>query len=46
MANFREWSSEENRGETKERAISASVSPKIERVLKDIAREQGQPDPF
>ena len=35
-----------NGAEAKERAISASVSPKIEKVLKDITREQGQPDPF
>jgi hypothetical protein len=35
-----------NRREAKERSISASVSPKIEKVLKDISKEQGQPDPF
>jgi len=36
----------ENRAEAKERAVSASVSPRVEKVYRDFAREQGQPDPF
>ena len=35
-----------NRAEAKEHAISASVSPKVERVIRDFSREHGQADPF
>jgi len=35
-----------NGAQAKERKISASVSPKIEKVKRDFAKKHGQPDPF
>jgi hypothetical protein len=35
-----------NGGEAKERAVSASVSSKVEKAIKDCHREHGQADPF